>query len=76
VSVNAHHLVPKSRKGRGTVLLHRVCHAAIHAALGEKELERRYNTIIELRQHPQLRRFIEWVRPKPPEFWVRTRRRH
>jgi hypothetical protein len=23
--------------------------------------------------HPQLRRFVAWVRRKPPEFWVRTR---
>jgi hypothetical protein len=27
-----------------------------------------------LRDHPQLRRFIAWMRRKPPEFWVRTRR--
>jgi hypothetical protein len=42
--------------------------------LSEKELERQYNTIERLREHPQLRRFITWVRRKPPEFWVRTRR--
>jgi hypothetical protein len=75
VSVNEHHLVPRSRKGRETVRLHRVCHAAIHAALSEKELERHYHTIDRLREHPELRRFIAWVQTKPPEFWVRTRRR-
>lgn len=73
-SVNRHHLVPRSRDGRVTVALHRICHAAIHAALTEKELERQYNTIERLRDHPQLQRFIAWVRDKPPEFWVRTRR--
>ena len=72
--VNQHHLVPGSRNGRDTVALHRICHAAIHATLSEKELERQYNTIERLREHPQLRRFIAWVRRKPPEFWVRTRR--
>jgi hypothetical protein len=72
-SVNQHHLVPRSRNGRKTVTLHRICHAAIHAALSEKELERQYNTIERLRDHPQLRRFVAWVRRKPPEFWVRTR---
>jgi hypothetical protein len=61
------------RNGRDTVALHRICHAAIHATLSEKELERQYNTIEPLREHPQLRRFIVWVRRKPPEFWVRTR---
>jgi hypothetical protein len=73
-SVNQHHLVPRSRKGRETVALHRICHAAIHAALSEKELESQYNTIEQLRAHPQLSRFIAWVRPKPAEFWSRTRR--
>ncbi len=73
-SVNQHHLVPRSRNGRDTVALHRICHAAIHATLSEKELERQYNTIERLREHLQLRRFIVWVRRKPSEFWVRTRR--
>ena len=73
-SVNQHHLVPRSRNGRDTIALHRICHAAIHATLSEKELARQYNTIERLREHPQLRRFIVWVRRKSPEFWVRTRR--
>jgi len=73
-SVNQHHLVPRSRNGRDTVALHWICHAAIHATLSEKELERQYNMIERLREHPQLRRFIVWVRRKPSELWVRTRR--
>jgi hypothetical protein len=40
----------------------------------EKELERQYHSMERLRDHPQLRRFIAWVRRKLPEFWVRTRR--
>jgi hypothetical protein len=62
-----------SRNGGETVA--RICHAAIHAALSEEELERQYNTIERLRDHPQLRCFIAWVCRMPPEFWVRTRRR-
>jgi hypothetical protein len=72
-SINQHHLVPRSRNGRDTVALHRICHAAIHAALSEKELARQYHTMERLRDNPQFRRFIAWVRRKPPEFWVRTR---
>lgn len=48
-SINRHHLVPRSRDGREAVALHRICHATIHAALSEKELERQYNTIDRLR---------------------------
>ena len=67
-SVNQHHLIPRSRNGRDTVALHRICHAAIHATLSEKELERQYNTIERMREPPQLRRFIVWLRRKPPKF--------
>jgi 5-methylcytosine-specific restriction endonuclease McrA len=71
-SVNAHHLVPRSRKGKETVMLHRVCHSAIHAALGEKELATHHHTIERLLENARIRRFVDWVRTKPPEFHVRT----
>jgi 5-methylcytosine-specific restriction endonuclease McrA len=61
-SINQHHLVPRSRNGRETVVLHRICHAVIHAVLSEKELERRYNTIETLREHPQLGLPPAWLR--------------
>ncbi len=39
------------------------CHRAIHdLAPDEKELGRHYNTIDKLRAHPQLARFLEWIR--------------
>jgi hypothetical protein len=71
-SVNEHHLVPKSRRGRDTVRLHRICHNAIHAALSEKELAAHYNTIKRLRAHPAIARFIAWVANRPPEFYAPT----
>ena len=48
-----HHLVPRLRGGKGgpVALLHQICHKEIHAALGETELARRYNTIKALRAH-------------------------
>ena len=73
-SVNQHHLVPRSRNGRDTVALHRICHAAIHATLSEKELERQYNRSSGCASIRSCGSFIVWVRRKPPEFWVRTPR--
>jgi len=35
---NKHHLVPKTFKGKETVLLHRICHRQIHANFTEREL--------------------------------------
>lgn len=69
-----HHLVPKLKGGgRGpTVLLHQICHNAVHAQLGEAELARGYASIEALRAHPGLARFRAWIRTKPPGFHVRT----
>lgn len=72
---NDHHLVPKSKKGKQTVRLHRLCHATIHATFTEKELAQRFNTIEALREHQAIAKFITWVAGKPAEFHVRTRRR-
>jgi hypothetical protein len=71
---SVHHLVPKLKGGRRgpTVLLHQICHTAIHAALSEAELARSYATIEALRNHPRLGRFVAWVRRRPPEFHART----
>ena len=37
-----HHLVPKSKGGRQTEFLHRVCHRQVHALLTESELAGQY----------------------------------
>lgn len=73
--VQWHHPVPKSRGGREKVPIHPICHRAIHANLGNKELERSYASAAALRAHPEIARFIEWVRDKDPDFHAPTRRR-
>jgi hypothetical protein len=69
-----HHLVPKSKGGRTTVLLHHICHREIHAALGEAELARDFATVEALRAHPRLARFLAWVARRPPGFDSRVPR--
>lgn len=71
---DAHHLVPKSKGGRHTEFLHRVCHRQIHALLTETQLARQFNTVESLRAHPELVTFLEWVKTKPDDFMVRTRK--
>lgn len=68
-----HHLVPKTFKGRETVILHRICHRKIHSVLTEREILRDYATIDALRAHPDIARFVDWVRDKPPGYYDRTR---
>ena len=69
-----HHLVPKSKGGRQTQFLHRVCHRQVHALLTETELARQYATVEALLQHPELQTFVAWVKTKPDDFFVRTRK--
>ena len=73
--VEWHHPVPKSRGGRETVPIHPICHRTIHATLTNKELERGFAGAAALREHPDIRRFIDWVQEKDPDFHARTRRR-
>lgn len=69
-----HHLVPRSKGGRATVPLHRICHRQLHALFSETELARDYSSLDALRAHPDVDRFVAWVARKPPGFLERTRR--
>lgn len=71
---DAHHLVPKSKGGRETRYLHRVCHRQIHALLTETELARTYNHVEALLAHPGIARFVDWIKTKPDNFYERTRK--
>lgn len=61
-----HHLVPKSRKGRETVLICATCHKQIHAIFSEKELERRFNSIDTLVESDEFRSWVKWIRKRKP----------
>lgn len=71
---DAHHLIPKSRGGVETVILHRLCHRQIHALLTEQQLARHYSTIEALRAHPEMAKFVEWIRNKPTHIQAAIRR--
>jgi 5-methylcytosine-specific restriction endonuclease McrA len=62
---DAHHLIPKSRGGSLTVFMHRACHKQVHALFTETELARHYPSPQALREHPEVKRFINWVQDKP-----------
>ncbi len=72
---DAHHLVPKSKGGRHTELLHRICHRQIHALFSETELARHYASAEALLEHPAIQTFVRWVQTKPPGFYERSRKR-
>jgi len=71
-----HHLIPRTcHKNRWfqknftrermsqTIDACRDCHGAIHRLIPrEKELGRSYNTIVTLLGHPEISKFVDWVR--------------
>jgi 5-methylcytosine-specific restriction endonuclease McrA len=71
---DAHHLVPKSKGGRLTIILHRICHRQIHALLTERELAASYSTIDALLQHQELAQFVTWVKNKPENFYLKSKK--
>ena len=71
---DAHHLIPKSKGGKTTEYLHRICHKQIHALLTESELAQQYHHAQILREHPEMKKFIQWVKGKPNSFYEKTRK--
>ncbi len=70
--MDAHHLIPRSKGGKETQYLHRICHRQIHALFTETESAKRLNSADAISQHPQMQRFIEWVKNKPEGFYERV----
>ena len=71
---DAHHLIPKSRGGVATVMMHRACHKQVHALFTETELARQYPSIEALQAHSEIAKFISWVQQKPNGLNLQTRR--
>ena len=69
---DAHHLIPKSKGGKSTEYLHRICHKQIHALFNENELAKTFNTAESLKNHPDMQIFINWVKSKPDSFYEKT----
>ncbi len=80
-TLTRHHLIPRTRHSnkknkrdfdrelvRQVVGICRPCHSQIHALLSEKELEREYNTVAALREHPGVAKFASWIASKPRGF--------
>jgi hypothetical protein len=63
-----HHLVPKSKGGKTTVRLHRVCHDQIHAIFTDSQLAKTFCTIEAILEDPAVQKFVAWVKSKPPGF--------
>ena len=86
-TLTRHHLIPRTRHHnkrnkreferavvRRVIGLCRPCHAQVHVLLSVKELERAYNTMAKLKEHPGVAKFAEWIATKPRGFKAATQR--
>lgn len=74
-SVDEHHFIPKSKKGKEKTLLHVICHRKLHSVFSEKEMANYYNTPSRCLEHEEIQRFVKWVSKKEPEY-VSSNREH
>jgi hypothetical protein len=63
-----HHPIPKSRGGRETVPMHPICQQTLMANFTNSELQRHGMNVEGLLADPNIRKFVDWVAKKDPDF--------
>jgi len=63
-----HHPVPKSRGGRDVVPMHPICQQMLIANFTNSELQRHGMDVEGLLAYPGVRKFVDWVANKDPDF--------
>lgn len=67
-----HHPVPKSRGGRDVVPMHPICQQTLIANFTNSELQRHGMNVEGLLDNPNVRKFVDWVAKKDPDFTATT----
>ena len=67
-----HHPVPKSRGGRDVVPMHPICQQTLIANFTNSELQRHGMDTQGLLDNPAVRKFVDWVANKDPDFTATT----
>jgi hypothetical protein len=63
-----HHPVPKSRGGRDVVPMHPSCQQTLIVNFTNSELQRYGMDVEGLLANPAVRKFVDWVANKDPDF--------
>ena len=67
-----HHPVPKSRGGRDVVPMHPICQQSLIANFTNSELQHHGMDVEGLLANPAVRKFVDWVANKDPDFTATT----
>ena len=62
------HPAPKSRGGRDVVPMHSICQQTLTANFTNSELQRHGMEVAGLLDKPNVRKFVDWVKNKDPDF--------
>ena len=71
-----HHPVPKSRGGRDVVPMHPICQQTVTANFTNSELQRHGMDVEGLLANPAVRKFVDWVAKKDPDFTATLAKKH
>ncbi len=63
-----HHPIPKSRGGRDVVPMHPICQQTLITNFTTSELQRHGMDVEGLLADPRVRKFVDWVAGKDPDF--------
>ncbi len=67
-----HHPVPKSRGGRDVVPMHPICQQTLITNFTNSELQRYGMDVEGLLANANVRKFVDWVAKKDPDFTATT----
>lgn len=87
-AITRHHLIPQTRHKnkknkknfdrvevkKRIAWLCRSCHSHVHATLSNKELEYHFNTMELLLAHPDIAKFVAWIKKQPTGKRITIRR--
>jgi 5-methylcytosine-specific restriction endonuclease McrA len=76
-ALTKHHCLPREKGGtrEDVELLCSQCHSMVHCTYENATLAERFPTLAELRQAPELQKYIQWVRKRPATRRTRNRPR-
>lgn len=80
-ALTEHHLIPRSQgRRRGTpvtelptVMLCSPCHKFLHRTFSNAELAGDYHSLDTLSTHPEVKKFVTWLRKQPVTKGIRVR---
>lgn len=76
VDLTVHHLIPKEEGGRysNTANLCIPCHKQIHFLYTNTELALLYSSVEALRNAPEMKKFLKWLRNQPASALPRMKK--